>query len=346
MKVAVQSKAGECDFECNDGDTLLRAGLAAGVTLPYECATGTCGSCRARLVKGDVDVLWADAPGLSKIKRDKGDILMCQSRPRSDCELRIAANVTIENGTRQSPVGRKGIIRGVQLLTHDVVAFNLELSSRMSFEAGQFVTIEAQDVPGPRAYSMANYEPDAPSIDLIVKRKPGGGFSDWLFADAEGEEVDVFGPLGHATFRAGEDRNVLCIAGGSGIAGIISILDCATRAGHFRKHKGYVYFGVRTLADAFYLEELSYYVNASRGGLEVVLAFSHENVEEGRCTSHPALKVAAGLVHEVAAQSMVGRYDNVIAYIAGPVPMVDGAIRVLIADGGLSSDQIRYDKFS
>jgi toluene monooxygenase electron transfer component len=43
---------------------------------------------------------------------------------------------------------------------------------------------------------------------------------------------------------------------------------------------------------------------------------------------------------------MAGRYADAIAYVAGPPPMVDSALRVLIAQAGLSGQQIRYDKFS
>ena len=88
----------------------------------------------------------------------------------------------------------------------------------------------------------------------------------------------MFGPLGAATFRPEEDRDVLIIAGGSGIAGMMSILDRAVREGYFRAHRGHVFFGVRALADAFYLEELAGYVAAAGGRLKVTLALSHEPV--------------------------------------------------------------------
>jgi toluene monooxygenase electron transfer component len=347
MKIAVQSKAGDCSFDCNEGETLLYAGLRQGITLPYECATGTCGSCRARVVKGETDLRWADAPALAKLKRDKGDILMCQTRPRTDCDIRIAANVAAEPWKINIPSHRTGTVKNLRQLTNDVIHFELALSSPMSFKAGQFVVIESKDVPGPRAYSMVNHEAETTTIALVVKRKPGGGFSNWLFdRDAEGEELQVFGALGQATFRADEGRNLICIAGGSGIAGMMSILACATNQDYFRAHKGYVFFGVRTAADAFYVEQLSNYVNAANGSLEVTLAYSHEDVAADIHHAFPALKVASGMVHEVASKSMTGRYDEMIGYVAGPAPMVDGAIRMLIAEAGLSSQWIRYDKFS
>jgi len=78
-------------FHCQPGETLLSAALAAGIDLPYECASGGCGSCRARLLEGQVRSLWPDAPGLSSKDRLKGDrILCCQSVAQSDCVVQVA----------------------------------------------------------------------------------------------------------------------------------------------------------------------------------------------------------------------------------------------------------------
>jgi toluene monooxygenase electron transfer component len=179
-----------------------------------------------------------------------------------------------------------------------------------------------------------------------LKRKPGGGLSDWLFALENDEaHVEVFGPLGRAVFRPEEGKNIVCIAGGSGIAGMMSILERAVRADYFSLYKGAVFFGVRTLADAFYLDALARYVAAAHGNLEVTIALSHEVATTLTHPDHPALKLASGMVHEVAARAMEARYDNVIAYVAGPPIMVDSAIRSLIL-GGVPISDIRYDKFS
>ena len=69
---------------------MLAAALAAGIDLPYECASGSCGTCRARLVDGTVVPLWAGAPGLSERDRRKGDrILCCQSIAQADCVIQV-----------------------------------------------------------------------------------------------------------------------------------------------------------------------------------------------------------------------------------------------------------------
>ena len=68
MKISVQSKSGELAFDCDARESILHAGLRQGLNLPYECATGTCGTCRARLMSGDVDVRWKEAPGGARLK--------------------------------------------------------------------------------------------------------------------------------------------------------------------------------------------------------------------------------------------------------------------------------------
>ncbi len=347
MQINVQSKAGECEFTCGEEETLLQAGLRQGLSLPYECATGTCGSCRARLTEGNVALLWNEAPALAKLKREKGDILLCQARPRSDCTVRIPANVVSAAEGSSLPAHRKGRIANVKLLTRDVIHFDVHLSSPITFKPGQFVVVESKDVPGRRAYSIVNYQPNADTIALLVKRKPGGGFSNWLFErNVEGAELDVFGPLGAATFHAEENKDIICIAGGSGIAGMMSILQCATSQNYFRNHKGYVFFGVRSAADAFYVNELAHHVEASDGGLEVTIAFSDEDISFVQNGSFRGVNLVGGMVHEVAERAMEDRYSDMISYIAGPVPMVDGAIRMLVTRAGQTPDRIRFDKFS
>jgi toluene monooxygenase electron transfer component len=343
MNIIVRGNAGEVAFDCGDRETILRAGLRQGFNLPYECATGTCGTCRARVMSGEVDVRWKEAPGGARLRPEKGDVLMCQTRARSDCVLRVPSDVVVSQ--KSPPATRSGVIRDILRMTKDVVHFDLHLSEPMTFEAGQFVVLESADLQGGRAYSMVNFDTEARHLALVLKRKPGGAFSDWLFTDGQHDRpVEVFGPLGRAVFRPEESRHIVCIAGGSGIAGMMSILEHAVRADHFRDHKGAVFFGVRTLADTFYLEPLARYVAASHGNFDVTVALSDEAAAAPLHADYPNLKLASGMVHEVAARTMAGHYDGAIVYIAGPPVMVDGAIRSLIKDGVPIRD-IRYDKF-
>ncbi len=350
MKITLETKGGDFSFDCDPSERILYAALRHGLTVPYECSTGTCGTCRGRIAQGSVLVEWDAAPGFARLKREKGDVLMCQARPTADCLLRVPANVAAKPENPFLPQHRTGRIENVRKLTHDVMDFEIALSQPMAFEAGQFIVVETPVVEGGRAYSMVNFGSGVDRLTLVVKQKAGGRFCDWLFqtevASLAGSEIKVFGPLGRATFRPEENRNILCIAGGSGIAGMLSILEHARRAQYFREHTGHVFFGVRTLADGFYLEEMSEHVAAAGGKLEVNLVLSHEQAPGPTHPQYAGIRLMDGLVADAAARAMAGRYDNIIGFVAGPPPMVDASLRLLIRDARVPPQFIRYDKFS
>jgi toluene monooxygenase electron transfer component len=342
MRVQLNARNRAFHFEADGGEKILYAGLRAQAGLPYECATGTCGTCKAKLIDGRIDDAWPEAPGRKFIKPERGEFLMCQCTAQSDVSLEVASFVyPVDPGACR--VGAlAGKVGAVRVLTHDVAAFDVELDTPCEFDAGQFMAVGAPGVRGMRGYSMVNFGQLARRLEFVVKKKPGGGFSEWLFSDqAAGARLELFGPLGRATFDPAMGKHILCIAGGSGIAGMMSILARAAEARYFERHKVWVFFGVRTLRDAFFLNELSAYPQA-----EITVALSEEDVPEKTKQEWPGLRFERGLVHEVAKRAMAGRYQDVRAYLAGPPPAVEAAIRVLLLEARLTTDCIRYDKFS
>lgn len=347
MTITLQSKSGEFTFEADADEPLLHAGLRAGLDLPYECSTGTCGTCRGRVMSGEVDIGWADAPGAARLKKEKGDVLLCQARARGDCLLRVPAETPKREGPAALLAAYRGQIEVVELLTPDVTHIEIALPKPITFEAGQFMVVTAEGVTGGRAYSMVNYAKETDRLVFVIKRKPGGAFSDWLFDhDARGRMINLFGPLGKATFKPDETLDLVCVTGGSGIAGIMSILTHAVDAEHFQRHRGQLFFGVRTLSDGFYLDRLASLVDHAGGSLTVTLVLSDEAASTPRHPQFKALHLAEGFVHDAAARLIEGPGDNTVGFVAGPPPMVDGAIRMLISNAGLRPERIRYDKFS
>jgi toluene monooxygenase electron transfer component len=346
MKIQINARNRSHHFDAGENDKILYAGLNGGIDLAYECGSGTCGSCKARLISGEIVDEWPEAPGKKYIKGNDG-FLMCQCRAKSDLVVEVASFVqTMEPGACV-PLPMKGRISSAVLLTGDVMHLKIALEQPMDFDAGQFVMIQVPGVAGFRGWSMVNYERHARTLEFVVKKKPGGGISEWLFNNpSQGVDVDVFGPLGHATFYPSLDKNVLCIAGGSGIAGMMSILSRASQDGYFSRHQGDVFFGVRTMKDAFFLKEFSQFRELSNGKLNVTIALSDEDVPAWAAAEYPQLAFDKGFVHDVAGRHMQGRYQNVRAYLAGPPPAVDASIRLLLMQAKLTADNIRYDKFS
>jgi len=347
VKIVVSARNQAHVFDCEPGEKILHAGLKSGVALPYECGTGTCGTCKARLVEGVIDDEWPEAPGRGSLRREAGEFLMCQCVARADCALEVASVVNPMAHDACRPAGLSAVFRQHVMLTHDVASLDLELACPVDFEAGQFMLLSVSGITGARAYSMVNFERKTERLALVVKNKPDGRMSEWLFGGSVvGARVGLFGPLGAATFRPDIGKNVLCIAGGSGIAGMMSILSRATQDRYFDGHAGDVFFGVRTRRDVFFLDELAGFQTRAPGALRVTIALSDEDVDPTLPARYPSFGFGKGFVHAVAAQGMKGRFQNVRAWAAGPPPMVDATLRMLLVEGKLRSHDIRYDKFS
>lgn len=346
--VRVTSKGESCEFRCGHDEHILHAGLRSGFELPYECASGTCGTCKATLVEGETEYAWLEAPGLKYVKADKGEVLMCQSFARSDCSLSVNKRVEPMALERSKPKRTLGVLQGVRELAPGVVSFEVALEEPMSFVAGQFVLLEVPDVAGARSYSMVNFARDTSTLHFVVKRFPGGRVSEWLFGPSvDGSRVEVFGPLGHATFEPALAKHVICIAGGSGIAGMMSILSHAAEDGYFDRHDGRVFFGVRTGADTFYMRELANLARRFPGRLCVTIVLSHEAPQDAFTALYPELRFDTGFVHEATKRALADTpVIDTMAYVAGPPPMVDASLKMLLLEMRLSGSNIRYDKFS
>jgi toluene monooxygenase electron transfer component len=345
MKIRLNARNRAHHFEAGAGDKLLYVGLSNAIDLPYECGSGTCGTCKVRLVDGQVHDTWPEAPG-RKFLKHADEFLLCQCEARSDLMLEVSSFVHTMEAAASVPQRYEATTEAIRKLTHDVLFLRVRLDRPMDFEAGQFVMVQADGVPGFRGWSMVNYERKAAALDFVLKRKPGGGISEWLFERAaEGARFEMFGPLGRATFYPALSKNIVCIAGGSGIAGMMAIVARAAHDGYFTQYRGDVFFGVRTARDTFFLDELTRFVQECGDKLNVTIALSDDAVPDDLASRYPLLRFDQGMVHDVAGRHMAGRYQNVRAYLAGPSPAVDASIRMLLT-AKVSTDNIRYDKYN
>jgi len=343
--VSVTDRSGrQVEFVTKPGERILHAGLLAGVGLPFECASGTCGACKARWLAGDVTDLWPKAPG-RKVIRAPDEILMCQTSCTSPTELELRGSFALP--PEPSVQRLQGVLRRVNFLTDEVALFELDLDAPIDCLPGQFALLGVDDAPGFRAYSMTRYSPNVARLNFLVRKLPGGGFSSVLFAPAfEPRQIKVIAPLGRAVFRPEERRPFLAIAGGSGIAGMLSILDCAERVGHYIDCPSEVVFGLRDPTSAYVLDVLDEAAKASGGALSITVAFSHSEPSSVLLRQYPNLRFTAGFVHQIAMDRADHMRDREPTYfVAGPPPMVDATIRGLVVDRKISPTEIRYDRF-
>ncbi|MCU4160517.1 2Fe-2S iron-sulfur cluster binding domain-containing protein [Acidiphilium sp. AL] len=331
------------EFEAEPGERVLHAALRAGVMLPYECATGSCGTCRATVTNGNVASFWPDAPGGRKL-RGASDILTCQTAATGDLELSIRGSIgRVDN----VPAHLHGRMTQRRRHNEEIAEFSVELDRPMHFIAGQFVLMEFSGIPGPRAYSMTNRPGvDTKSPRFLIRDTGTGLVTRRLFDSSPLDEpVRLFGPLGRATYDPAEHRPFVAIAGGSGIAGILSILDHAVEVGHFADYPSQLVFGLRAPNAAYLLDRLSAYARRFAKGLAIVIAFSDGPPDTTLSATHPALRFFHGFAHDAARGMLVPGDAKPIHYVAGPPLMVDATLRMLMVEQKISPGDVRYDRF-
>jgi toluene monooxygenase electron transfer component len=347
VQVHIETKTGPLAIETLPGETILAAGLREAVALPYECATGTCGTCRARLLDGQLDEGWPQAPGRHGLKPMRREFLMCQATPLTDCRVALPDPLAPWRAGAERPREIGASVDRLEPLTPDMLGLSLALERPLAFEAGQFVLLRAPGTPGFRAYSMANWQSPSCRLDFIIKRKPDGGFSEWLFKRARtGDLLPLFGPLGSAVLEPSLGHDLLVAVGGSGLAVALSILARADAEGMLGRNRACLYFGVRTMRDAPLLDRISQWREHFGDAFEATVALSDVPVGAADRARWPALAFADGMVHDVVSCTLEGRCDNTMAFLAGPPPMVDATMRVVMLKGRLPPARIRFDRFS
>lgn len=319
-------------FTVDPGDTLLSAALRAGIGFPHECCSGGCGACRFELVRGKVRDVWPDAPGLSQRDRARGRKLACQASPLESCDIRVRTSKEYE--PKIVPRWQRVVLERTTDFTADLREFCFRGAGQADFLPGQFALVSIKGRAVTRAYSMSNLPNAQGHWEFVIRRVPGGQASGFLFDSLRpGDGVEIDGPYGGAWYRTDSPRDIVCIAGGSGLAPALSIARAASNAemGPFI----HFYYGARTEQDVCgeaQLAELPGYPRRLRFRVAV---------------SNPgsAWKGEAGFIHELVELDLGARLGELDFYVAGPPPMVNAVQEMLVVRHLVPHDRIHFDRF-
>jgi NAD(P)H-flavin reductase/quinol-cytochrome oxidoreductase complex cytochrome b subunit/ferredoxin len=303
------------------GETLLEAGLRAGLTLPYDCRAGGCGQCVCNVLSGRVDHGAYQSAALTEAMRASGQALMCCATALEDVELEVDV-ASLTDGT-EAPVRREGRVERIERLAPDVMRlWVMPLSGeRLDFEAGQYINIVLDD-GAKRAFSFANPPHDNARIELHVRLIPGGRFTTHVFEHMrEGDTIIFEGPLGRFTLRESE-RPILFIAGATGFAPIKSIVESAFQRGLQRPM--WLYWGVREHKD-LYMAELAEQWQREHANFHFVPVLSEADDDA-------AWAGRRGLVHEALLEDHAD-LTGFEVYACGSTRMVEAAVPDFIAHG-------------
>jgi CDP-4-dehydro-6-deoxyglucose reductase len=331
-------------FEAQSGETILAAGIRAGIGLPYGCKDGACGSCKCKKISGTVVHGTHQEKALSAAEEAAGYILTCCGVAQTD--LLLESRQVAEAGA--FPIKKMPVrVNELRKVSSDVVQLVLQLPANDAFQfhAGQYVEFLLRD-GARRSYSMANAPhtrlgdptatpPVGGTMELHIRHMPGGKFTDHVFgAMKEKDILRVEGPYGSFYLREDSDKPMVLLASGTGFAPIKALIEHMQHKGITRPAT--LYWGGRRPED-LYLNDWVQAKLSEMPNLSYVPVISNATAED-------AWTGRTGFVHQAVLQDHPD-LSGYQVYACGAPIVVDSARRDY-AKAGLPEEEFYADSFT
>ncbi len=223
-----------------------------------------------------------------------------------------------------------------EVLTHqrrstDIAVFTCRPMQPLDYRAGQYVSIECRYQPRLwRVYSMANAPRKDGTMEFHVRALGAGWVSSALVRRIKvGDMIRLAAPMGSLTLDRKSTRDIVCVAGGTGLAPIKALIEELTR--YNRTRWVHLFFGAKHRDDLYDLAELSR-LAARYPWLSVVSAVSED----------PGFGGEQGNISDVVAR--YGPWKEHDFFVSGSPAMVKATLRRL-AELQIPSIRIKYDAF-
>jgi len=319
-------------LEVAGGQTLLSTLYGEEIFIPSACGgRGSCGYCKVTVVSGGGPVLPTELPYLTRKEVRAGVRLACQLKVRQDLEVRIPEeilNVRLYTAT----------VEATRSLTYDIKEISLALNDppEISHRPGQYVQVQAPSPDGPvyRAYSISSPVYERDKVQLVVRLVPGGIGSTYLHGLRPGDTVQFTGPFGEFVLNEDPSVEVVCVAGGCGMAPVRNII--YTIYDRWPERSCWLFFGCRTTRDILYLDEYKE-LQRKHPNFHVVYALSDPLGPEEKWEGE------IGFIH-LSVDKYLKPGVRRQAFLCGPPPMIEAVTRVL-EEKGVRPQDIFYDEF-
>jgi CDP-4-dehydro-6-deoxyglucose reductase len=314
-------------FTVDGHDTLLQAGLKAGLKLNYGCGNGSCGLCKVRVMAGEVArTMPSDCP-VTETERAQGIVLACAHTAAS-------AELTLETLEAAGPgdIAAQSLVatvRKLEPLGTDTLLLHLQTprTHRLRFLAGQAVTLGLVGPDGDdlqASYPVASCPCDDRNLHFYVPRDADDAFAARLFAGGvkPGAPVGVRGPLGDFVLADGA-RPLVFAACDTGFAPVKSLIEHAMS---LDAAPSMALFWLATRPDGHFMANLCRSWTEALDGFETTLLSAEDTVDG-------AAQIASAMRADL--------FDiDCDFYLAGPAAFVD-AIATALQRAGVPAAQLR-----
>ncbi len=310
-----------------DGETIADAAYRERINIPLDCRDGACGTCRCRVESGSYDPGSYIEDALTAADAAQGFALACQARPGTDMVVAIAASSDVCKTAAQECAAR---LAAVERLSPTTIAFSVEAAAPVAFLPGQYVNVTVPGTDQQRSYSFSS-PPGGSRLSFLVRDIPRGAMSGWLRAQAApGAAMRLAGPAGSCDLGQ-LTRPVVRLAGGTGLAALLSMLGHRAAAG--TPHPLHLVYGVTHDADLVELAALDAFAARLPGFTFTTCVADPASVHprKGYVTDHLAPAALHG--------------GDVDVYLCGPPAMVE-AVRGWLGAQGITPAHFYFEKFS
>ncbi|MDR2031072.1 MAG: CDP-6-deoxy-delta-3,4-glucoseen reductase [Azoarcus sp.] len=333
MTYQIMLQPGGQRFAADADRSVLDAALDAGLSLPHGCRVGACGACKARVLQGLADPGKYAEHALPSAERDSGHVLLCCARPRSDLVLEAPGAEPAAVQARELPCR---VIR-LERLAEDVMLAELQLPTcePFGFRAGQYIDIVLADGQR-RSFSIANAPYRMGSLELHIRRIPGGLFTGHVFEHMKVRDIlRIVGPLGTFCLREDSTRPIVMLGGGTGFAPLKGLIEHAIHLGLERPLA--LYWGARTPA-GLYLDELAQSWQSALPAFRYIPVISGTDPGDGWTGRR-------GLAHEAVLADFADLSRHEV-YACGAPAMIESARSSFTLERGLPGDAFHADTFA
>lgn len=320
-------------IQADEDDTIYMAALRNKIRLMTDCLEGACATCKAVCVEGEYDIDDYSDEALSQEEFDQRQVLTCQMHARSDCILEFSYEAGIALRSEPQSWGCK--VAEVERVSStvfrlDMVAEDAE-QEPPAFMPGQYVHLSIPETHEKRSYSFANAPHKTDCYSFYIKVLEQGVMSSYVGdRAAAGDEITMTGPFGRFYLR-GPERPILMVAGGTGLAPMLSMFDHMIETGA-TSQPIHLLCGANDPAELFCLDDLEAYADK---GLKLTTEFAVVDGADG-------WDGAVGHVTQLLRPELIG--GDVDVYLCGPPPMIEAAQDWLKAQG-VDDKLVHAEKF-